>query len=96
MSSLDEVPDSEKKFLRKWDTTVKSTPEVGVISGDSLSKKEIQIPIQKSQPQKSNKAIFAPTGEQQLILEAVGRGGDVSVQALAGTGKTTTLLRVIE
>ena len=90
MSSLDEVPDSEKKFLRKWDTTVKSTPEVGVISGDSLSKKEIQIPIQKSQPQKSNKAIFAPTGEQQLILEAVGRGGDVSVQALAGTGKTTT------
>ena len=29
VSSLDEVPDSEKKFLRKWDTTVKPAPEVG-------------------------------------------------------------------
>ena len=82
MSSLDEVPDSEKKFLRKWDTTVKPAPEVGEVSRDFLSKKEIQIPIQKSQPQKSNKAIFMPTGEQQLILEAVGRGGDISVQSL--------------
>ena len=96
VSSLDEVPDSEKKFLRKWDTTVKPAPEVGVVSRDLLSKKEIQIPIQKSQPQKSNKAIFMPTGEQQLILEAVGRGGDISVQALAGTGKTTTLSLIAE
>jgi hypothetical protein len=37
-----------------------------------------------------------PTGEQQAVLEAFGAGGDLVVQAGAGTGKTTTLRMVAE
>jgi len=32
-----------------------------------------------------------PTAEQQAAIDAAGRGGDVAIEALAGTGKTSTL-----
>lgn len=39
---------------------------------------------------------YPPTPQQQLISDAVAEGKDVSVQALAGTGKTSTMLMVAE
>ena len=95
-SSLDDVPASEKKFLRKWDTVSEPTSNAQQVKGEVPSKKLIEVPIRQSQIQKSKKTSFAPTDEQQLILAAVGRGGDVAVKALAGTGKTTTLCLIAE
>ncbi|MDQ2874592.1 MAG: AAA family ATPase, partial [Actinomycetota bacterium] len=37
---------------------------------------------------------FPPTPQQQAILDACAQGKDVAVQALAGTGKTTTLVLI--
>jgi DNA polymerase III epsilon subunit family exonuclease len=37
---------------------------------------------------------FAPTAEQQAVLDAFGTGNNVVVRALAGTGKTSTLLGI--
>ena len=95
-SSLDDVPASEKKFLRKWDTVSESAPRAQQVKREVPAKKQIETPIQQSQIQKSKKTSLAPTDEQQLILAAVGRGGDVAVKALAGTGKTTTLCLIAE
>jgi N12 class adenine-specific DNA methylase len=39
-------------------------------------------------------AEFPPTDQQQLVYDAVDRGEDVVVRALAGTGKTTTLIGI--
>jgi hypothetical protein len=35
---------------------------------------------------------FTPTAEQQAVIDAAKKGGNVVVRALAGTGKTTTLI----
>lgn len=100
VSSLDEVPDSEKKFLRAWDTVSRPASDITQVKREKNANTQVQVQVQVlEQPplmQKSKKTSFAPTDEQQLILEAVGRGGDVSVQALAGTGKTTTLCLIAE
>jgi len=39
---------------------------------------------------------LAPTPEQQAVLEAVKAGADLKIQALAGTGKTSTLRMIAE
>lgn len=95
-SSLDDVPASEKKFLRQWDTVSNSASKAQQIEKEAPTKKQIRLPIQQPQFQKSKKTFFAPTNEQQLILEAVGRNSDVAVKALAGTGKTTSLCLIAE
>lgn len=96
VSSLDEVPDSEKKFLRKWDTVSRPASDLPQVKREEKANTQIRVSEQYPLVQKSKITSFAPTDEQQLILEAVGRAGDVSVQALAGTGKTTTLCLIAE
>jgi len=39
---------------------------------------------------------FTPTAEQQAVIDAAKKGGNVVVRALAGTGKTTTLIQTME
>ncbi|BDH10476.1 UvrD-helicase domain-containing protein [Streptomyces hygroscopicus] len=39
---------------------------------------------------------YPPTPQQQAVIDAVAEGKNVSVQALAGTGKTSTMLMVAE
>jgi superfamily II DNA or RNA helicase len=38
--------------------------------------------------------LFTPSSEQQLIIDAIKRGENVSVNAVAGSGKTTTILGI--
>lgn len=42
------------------------------------------------------RSVYPPTLQQQEILDAARTGGDVTVRALAGTGKTTTLVLLAE
>lgn len=46
--------------------------------------------------QKAAKPSFPPTAQQQAIIDAAVAGQNVAVQALAGTGKTSTLRMVAE
>jgi superfamily I DNA and RNA helicase len=41
-------------------------------------------------------AMLTPTSQQQAIIDAVAEGKDMVIQALAGTGKTTTLRMIAE
>jgi len=45
---------------------------------------------------KSNEDLVTPTTEQKKIIEAAKSGRDLAIQALAGTGKTTTLKLLAE
>jgi len=96
VSSLDDVPNTEKKFLRKWDTTPTPLSASNPPRKEPIDKTEKLKVSHQAPPQKTKKTSFAPTEEQTQILQAVSRGGDVAVKALAGTGKTTTLCLIAE
>ena len=40
--------------------------------------------------------LFTPSAEQQLIIDAIKRGENVAVNAVAGSGKTTTLYATLK
>lgn len=98
--SLDDVSESDKKFLRQWDKTFSISPQIKVrkekfpqkVSDSAAKDNSSSFPL----PQKNKPNTFTPTGEQLQVLEAVSRDGDVAIQALAGTGKTTTLCLIAE
>jgi hypothetical protein len=66
----------------------------------SKSTKILKPKVSKQQKLKSNSIIkvepvlFTPSDEQQLIIDAIKRGENVSVNAVAGSGKTTTILGI--
>jgi len=76
-SELDEFDSNAKKAFREWSNE-------GQRSVTHPPKKDAVTTTQK---QKS----FSPTSEQTSILEAIQDDSDLSIEALAGTGKTTTL-----
>ena len=40
--------------------------------------------------------LFKPSSEQQIIIDTIKRGKNVAVNAVAGSGKTTTILGIAE
>lgn len=93
ISTLDNVSEVSKKALIKWDKSARhnkstsSTEQVRPLAtGENLS---------TQQTVKTTKKKFAanlsPTEEQHQIITAIYGTGDIAVNALAGTGKTTTL-----
>ena len=93
VTTLDKISGVDKKSLEKWNerslkvgsgSNTKSVPRTDVKNRPSPV-----APPQAKQTTPSSK--FEPTVEQLQIIEAVAGGGDIAVNALAGTGKTTTL-----
>jgi hypothetical protein len=97
-STLDSVSKASKKALTKWDKTK--------IQNKSINESE-QLPTpttvenpSKPEVARATKRKFgselAPTDEQRQIITAMDGTGDIAVNALAGTGKTTTLRLISE
>lgn len=79
--SLDDLREDERKLLRKWDKTPISNQTEGQQHAST------RLPMKKP---------FRPTEEQERIVEAAKDDYDIAVNALAGTGKTTTLKMVAQ
>lgn len=70
----------------RWDTTAKRW------TGGAKSLSRLLAALgQDSQTPTGSKPTFPPTIQQAAILNAVATGDDVVIEALAGTGKTSTL-----
>jgi HrpA-like RNA helicase len=46
----------------------------------------------RKKPVKAQEQLFIPSTEQQAIIDAIKSGNNVAVNAVAGSGKTTTIL----
>lgn len=95
-TTLDEISAIDKKTLKKWDErggggTARNKKET---APTKVIKSSVEIPLVSRQTKSSSR--FLPTDEQVQIITAVARGGDIAVNALAGTGKTTTLRLISE
>jgi hypothetical protein len=87
-TGLDELDKSTTKQLREW-----ANLKEGKISKTSSA-------ATKSTRKRNSKIVqrgtFTPTEEQVKIVEAARGNSDISIEALAGTGKTTTLKLLAE
>ena len=97
-STLDDIPGLKKNALMKWDKEEFKNKPLGI----SEQKPTATIVEKPSKPQpikttkKKSGSGLAPTDEQHQIISAMDRTGDIAVNALAGTGKTTTLRLISE
>ena len=98
VTTLDKISGVDKKSLEKWnERSLKVASGSKTQSGprtDVENRPSPVAPPQAKQTTPSSK--FEPTVEQLQIIEAVAGGGDIAVNALAGTGKTTTLRLISE
>jgi len=82
-TGLDVLDKSTTKQLREW----ANLKEGKMTTSSQASTKSTRQRSSKIEQGRS----FAPTDEQVCIVEAAESNSDISVEALAGTGKTTTL-----
>ena len=97
---LDGVDEPTKKALRDWLKLSKPREPVGDSRYEVTQERAFESfepsdaePLSDKTPVKPEAAgsEFTPTDEQQTVLSTLEKGRVMSVEALAGTGKTTTL-----
>jgi hypothetical protein len=82
VTTFDQLPADDQKALRKWSRLSESS--------EKLAKRDV-LSSGSAKPNKTR-----PTSEQIEIVKYSVAGEDLSINALAGTGKTTTLRFVAE
>lgn len=87
-TGLDIMDSLTKKHFRDWSEKLSRGPVQSTVRED-------QVPS-GIKPNLRFSESFNPTDEQRAILEAVNLDSDLSIEALAGTGKTTTLKLLAE
>lgn len=93
ISTLDNVSEASKKALIKWDKSVRhnkstsSTEQVRPLA----TRENLSTQQTVKTTKKKSATNLSPTEEQHQIITAIYGAGDIAVNALAGTGKTTTL-----
>lgn len=104
-NGLDVMDAATKKAFRDWSDSISETAVSEIEIADSIESKsasDTYIPETSSvyaEIPKKNRAIysgFSPTNEQIAIIEGAKGDTDISIEALAGTGKTTTLKMLAE
>jgi hypothetical protein len=93
-----ESPETEKPLLNgeegyvpidgRGAKTSKETPQASVVTPEDALK---AAGVQRTEPVALPGVKFAPTRQQQDIIDSVMAGKNTAVQALAGSGKTSTL-----
>jgi hypothetical protein len=97
-STLDSVSEASKKALTKWDKTKiqnKSINESEQLPTPTTVENPSKPEVARATKRKAGSEL-APTDEQRQIITAMDGTGDIAVNALAGTGKTTTLRLISE
>lgn len=87
-TGLDIMDSLTKKHFRDWSEKSDNAKENSTIQRDA-------VPL-SDRPNVRGSGSLNPTGEQRAILDAVNLDSDLSIEALAGTGKTTTLKLLAE
>jgi hypothetical protein len=104
-NGLDVMDGATKKAFRAWSDSISETEIYEIELADPINPRlirEMYIPETSKvnvQIPKKNTALysgFSPTNEQIAIIEGAKGNTDISIEALAGTGKTTTLKMLAE